>query len=437
MPKERLLLYSPQGGPRLKYIASHIVEELLGIELDYTGCLDEVSLGNIPLINYSAYPVPGAINIHPSGLLEEKGISLHRVVPEIHKGTPVLFRNSENDNPGFDIFAAAFYMLSRYEEYFPGKRDRHGRYPVTQSMAYRYGLVEEPLVEMWAERLRDLIKASYPDLSMPGREYRFIPTFDIDMPWAYRNRGVWQNSAGFAGSFLTGDMNSAVNRFQVLFMGKDDPYDTWQFLENIHQNAGLSPRFFFSAGNHTRYDKSASTGNLVFRRLIAGISKKYTTGIHPSYFSHLNGAMMQREIGKLSEITGSRVRLSRQHYLRLEIPYSYRLLAENGITDDYTLGWAEVPGFRAGTCTPFLFYDLLREEVIPLRIWPFQIMDGTFIDYMNLEPGPSAVVAGRIIEKIKAVGGTLITLWHNHSFSERGRWKGWTDLYMNIIRAAA
>ncbi len=434
---EKMLLYSPLAGPRLRYIASHLVTEILGLDLQIVSSVRDIAGTERPFINYSAAHFPAGVNIIPCGLLDEKGITGKPVRAGRHNGLPVLFRTAGVDDTGFDILAASFFMLSRYEEYLPFKKDRHGRFPLAESIAYRNGFHMEPLVEQWAGELKKAILRKFPAVVFPAREFRYIPTIDIDIPWAYKDRSLLRTSGGFARALLKGDINDIVSRYRVLAGGDQDPYDTFSHIFRLHDEAGLKPLFFLSAGTYSRYDKCVPLNSPQYRKLVREISLRYHTGIHPSYYSAIDGELMGKEIKILSHATERPVSGSRQHYLRLRMPETYRLLDDNGITDDYTMGWAEAPGFRACTCTPFLFYDLMRERSTNLRIWPFQIMDGSFTDYMHTDPLQSESLALNIIRKIGEAGGTLITLWHNESFCGKGRWKNRENLYLNIIKEAA
>ncbi len=436
MVAEKLLLYSPEISPRLRYIASHLINGMLGAGIEFSSDREAAILAERPLINYSPDPVPAAFNILPAGLLNENRISPWPVDVETCGGIPVIFRSPRGGDAGFDILAASFYMLSRYEEYLPFEKDIHGRFPVSQSLAGRHGLAGEPLVELWAKELKEGILKKFPRAVFPERQFRFIPTIDIDVPWAYLNRNLRRTAGGFARSVLRGDLKEVRSRLRVLLNFDEDPFDAWQLMEKIHESAGLSPVFFFSAGTYSRFDKSPPLTNQQYRQLIKEIAGRHATGIHPSYYSAGDGNLMHREISLFREVSGIPVCRSRQHYLRLEIPGTYRLLIENGITDDYTMGWAEAPGFRAGTCTPFMFYDLGREQATTLRIWPFQLMDGTFRDYMEVDPRQASIIATDIVNKVRDAGGTLITLWHNESLTETGRWKNWKKLYLDIISAS-
>ena len=433
---EKLLLYSPSVTPRLRYIASHLASEMLGVELLFTANLNEARSATMPLINYTASQVPGAVNILPHGLLGEKVIRTQETVPVNRDGIPLLFPSAGLDDTGFDVFAASFFMLSRYEEYLPFKKDFHGRFPYVESMACRHSLEEEPLVDLWAMILKETIIRKYPAVSFPEREFSFVPTIDVDVPWAYRNRGWWRTAGGVARSLLRGDIDDLRSRYRVLLMGDPDPYDTFDLMEKIHKDYGVSPVFFFSAGTYGMYDKCISSGHPEYRRLIEGISGRYEWGIHPSYLSYDDPFLLKKEMELIAGITGTAPVRSRQHYLRFGFPGTCRILAGSGISEDYTVGWAEIPGFRAGTCTPFLFYDLEREEPSDLKIIPFQVMDGTLRDYLELTPEAAADHALRIVKKVRDVKGTLVTLWHNESFSGVGRWNNWKNVYLEIIKAA-
>jgi hypothetical protein len=164
---------------------------------------------------------------------------------------------------------------------------------------------------------------------------------------------------------------------------------------------------------------------------IAGFSK---AGIHPSYFSSENVYYLKDEKQELEKLLRSPVTISRQHYLRWEIPGTFTALTDAGITDDYSMGFAEQPGFRAGICTPFHFYNLLVEVETPLTIHPISYMDGSFIEDMNLSPEESIEEIKKIVATVKKVNGHFICIWHNHTLSEYGIYIGWRKPYEETLR---
>jgi hypothetical protein len=161
-----------------------------------------------------------------------------------------------------------------------------------------------------------------------------------------------------------------------------------------------------------------------------------SVGIHPSYNTIEHPALLKKEIRNLRTVLNKDITSSRQHFLRIVLPSTYRNLIEHDITDDYSMGYAALPGFRAGICTPFNFYDLDLEMETKLRIHPFAVMDGTLNDYLGLTPADAIDEIKSLIREVKKVDGTFISLWHNESLSEKKRWKGWKRVYEQLIKEA-
>ena len=139
----------------------------------------------------------------------------------------------------------------------------------------------------------------------------------------------------------------------------------------------------------------------------------------------------------MAKITKKTVTSSRQHFLKLNFPSTYQGLINSGIKSDYSMGYAENIGFRAGVGVPFFWYDLEKEEATDLLIYPFQVMDVTLRNYLNLTPEDAFTQVTKIINIMKFTGGTFMTLWHNSSFAEQDGWSSdWKFLYERIIAEA-
>jgi hypothetical protein len=215
-------------------------------------------------------------------------------------------------------------------------------------------------------------------------------------------------------------------------LGKErDPYDTYQFLDSVFKGNEEKVKFFFLLGDYAQFDKNVSHENRHFQRLILNISQKYDVGIHPSFAGFLHGChgKVIKESGRLKKITGKEILKSRQHYLNLKFPKTYQNLIKAGISEDYTMGFADQTGFRAGICTPFYFYDLINETKTNLLIAPFQIMDGTLLHYQSLSPEAAFDEIKSIMTEIKNVGGTFVSIWHNETINDLGEWKGYRDVF--------
>jgi hypothetical protein len=222
-----------------------------------------------------------------------------------------------------------------------------------------------------------------------------------------------------------------MERIQVLSGLAKDPYFNYDYLNSVFAGSEGKVIFFFLLGDYNRFDKGISYKNQEFRKLIREISGKYKTGIHPSFFSATDnsGKVQQSEKARLEEITGKPVEISRQHYLKISFPETQRTLIKNGILIDYSLGFASQIGFRAGICTPFYFYDLENESQTNLKIVPFQVMDVTLRRYLEYSPAKATDEILELMEEVRKVKGTFVSVWHNESVSDTQEWKGWRKVF--------
>jgi 3-phenylpropionate/cinnamic acid dioxygenase small subunit len=52
---------------------------------------------------------------------------------------------------------------------------------------------------------------------------------------------------------------------------------------------------------------------------------------------------------------------------------------------------------------------------------------------MKLDTVSSLELTKQLIDEVKKVNGTFITLWHNETMSDAKRWEGWLEVYRSII----
>lgn len=391
-----------------------------------------------PKLNYSDRQFNDEPFLKASELLFSNSIELPDISPVHYKGETGFFETSENSLMPFDPFASAFLMVSRIEEYGKASRDNHGRFCANSSLLFRFGLLHKPVVNIWANLLATNLKQICPQLNFPKPSFRLLTTIDIDNAWAYRNKGSLRTLASLGRDIIKTDFKMAGERFEVLLGKKEDPYDTYNYLDSVLDKSSQDVIFFFHLGNYARFDKPVSWKNNHLINLIRKIAGKYKIGIHPSYRSaeRENKELIGIEKERLQEIAGLKIERSRQHYLRLQFPETYRALIAAGITEDYNMGFHDMAGFRAGICTPFKFYDLGKEQEQPLTIYPFQVMDVTLRQYMKLSPDEAIKKVKSLINEVRNVGGTFMGIWHNESVSTANEWKDYLKVFefMNLQR---
>ncbi len=337
-----------------------------------------------------------------------------------------------------DPFAALFFCLSRWEEYQAGPRDTHGRFTAKQSHAYRHHYLEQPVVNIILCSLEKALQALFPALqSAKDRQVQLLPTYDVDIPYAYRQR-AWRGLAAGLRDLLTGRFGRSWARCQSLLLGRADPFDTFAFLQDLHQRQGLPAHFFWLlAQRPSRLDPNPAPSNKAYRALIQATSQWAKMGIHPSYYSQEQATLVSEERQFLAELIGQPVAYSRQHFLRFCLPSTYRQLLLAGITQDFSMGYADAAGWRASTNLPFRWYDLEAEEASGLWVHPFAAMDVTLRQYETLAPAAAKQKIIDLYESIRPLGGPFILLWHNSSFAPHYGWAGWKAMYANLLQVLA
>lgn len=431
-----LLIYSHKITPRVRYIFKHIFTRTLLISVDFTSKIEEFVAHNGPKMTYTKTPLGNEFFVKSNDLLFEQGVNDMEMVIQNWDDVPCFFKAGAKSAIPFDIFAASFYLISRYEEYLPHVKDKHGRYTAEQSLAFKYRFLEKPVVDIWAYKLLGALKEKFPDYEYKQREYEFISTVDIDNAYAYKYKSFVRRVGGFFKDLLFFKLVNVWNRFAVTLNIKRDPFDTFQQIINIRKEKNIKTIFFFLIGDYTTFDTNVSVSKNKFRLLIKEMVDYAIVGLHPSYFTMTNAALLKKEKLRLEGIINMPIQRSRQHYLRFSLPETYQNLIDLEVEEDYSMGYASNVGFRAGTCTPFYFYDLDFEIQTPLKVFPFALMDTTLNDYMKLTPRQSLGRIRDLKNEVKAVNGSFITLFHNESLSDYDRWKGWKRLYDSMIKIA-
>ena len=432
-----LLIYTPKITNRLGYTLNAIFRHVLGTEFTITTDRKVFSEHTDAKLSYGPERLTEeAPHVRAADLLFETTIAEQELRPFKEGGEARLFPTYGNGaDLGYDPFAAAFYMLSRYEEYLPHRTDEHGRYLATESVAYREGFLDRAMVDRWAMDAKRVIKRYYPDYEFPKRRYDFVQTVDIDAAYCYKHKGLERTVAGLVRDLAQKNKYGTVKeRLRVLAGKEPDPFDTFDYILSLkRQHKEMHLVFFALLGDYGVYDKPISYHNDEFRELLKHLCDHAKVGIHPSYNSLTTPHLIDIETKRLMDILHRRIVRSRFHFLRLQFPNSYRSLIRAGIRHDYTMGYADTPGYRAGTATPYPFYDLSRDSETQLTIHPFVLMDTTLQKYMSLKPAEGLEQIKYYIDEARAVGGTFSCIWHNQHLCGREGWEGWREVYEEMI----
>lgn len=428
-----LLLYSSSTSARLQYIVNFFSHELFDRPIRITNDKEEYSSFRGAKLNYSQKPIiPNEFHISPVALLFEDGIRPQEINCFDYNFQKAFFR-TEGTIP-FDIFAASFYLISRYEEYLPHTKDQYGRYDHSNSLAFKEGFLNQPVVNHWLAEFRKELSSIYPFLKFRGREFSNLVTYDIDIAYSYLNKGWRRNMGGTIRSLARGEWKMIWERWNVLLGRKRDPFDCYEWLDALHLYCRLKPYYFFLvAKNSSTYDKNIPTTSRKFRELIEYYAGTYTVGIHPSWQSGDDENLLKEEIEWLEVVADREISASRQHYLRFELPGTYRQLIRRGISKDFSMGYGGINGFRASVASCFKWYDLEKEQATSLTVYPFCFMDATAYFNEKLTPQQAYNELMQLYSAVRKVNGMLITIWHNHllgSNTASAEWRQMFELFM-------
>jgi len=431
-----LLVYSYRITPRIRYIFKHILTRTLLIPVSFTSKVEDFVAHNGLKLSYTKTALGSEFFIKSNDLLFEQGVNDLEINVQKWDDVPCFFATNINSSLPFDIFAASFYLITRYEEYLPHVKDSHGRFTAEQSLAFKYKFLEKPVIDIWSYKFLLLLKERFPDYTYKTRKYNYISTIDIDNAYAYKHKSFIRGFGGFFMDIFRFKLRDVWNRTAVNLNLKKDPFNTFNELLSFKKEFNIKTIFFFSIGDYTTFDTNVSASKNKYKLLIKNVQDYALVGLHPSYFTMNNASMLKKEKGRLENITNTTIKKSRQHYLRFNLPETYQQLIDLEIDEEYSMGYASNVGFRASTCTPFYFYDLDFEIQTPLKVFPFALMDTTLNDYLKLTPKQSLGKIRDLRNEIKAVNGTFITLFHNESLSDYLRWKGWKRLYESMLKIA-
>ncbi|MEP2238487.1 MAG: polysaccharide deacetylase family protein [Maribacter sp.] len=409
----------------------HIFVNILGIELDFTTKVEEFIKHAGPKITYTKQPLQNEFFIRSNELLFEQGINDIQLNIGDYEGTPCFFQAGERSTLPFDIFAASFFMLSRYEEYLPHVKDIHGRFSPKDSIAFQNGFLKKPVVDIWAFKLLDALKERFADLEYKNKTYDFISVIDVATSHCYANRGLMRGIIGMLMDLGTFKLKRVVERIAVGLNRQKDPYDNYNELIALHKKYAIKGNFFFQYADYSKYDKNVSTNSMKFKSLIKHVADYMPVSLAASYSSFSDLDLLKKEKANLEEVINRPVNNCKMRYNRVDVPQTYRNLIAAEFTNDFTMGYTFELGFRAGTCTPFQFYDIPLEVKQPIKVHPFAIHD---ISLSKIKKDQDLFRQVQLItNEVKEVNGTLIAMFSNEVLGNKEE-RDWMTVYSEIIK---
>jgi hypothetical protein len=421
---QTISIYSQLRSQRLLYVLDFVFVEQLGIKYlltDDPTSNAEVSYGlsdskiSIPMLDW----LQDHKNI-PIDNVEIVLLEIQKWIDSNHLMIP-------------DIFGFIFWSLSRYEEYEDKIRDEHGRFSAHQSLAYRKNTLLLPIIDECISKLHTILKHQYPEFAFQSKKVIHRSTIDIDQMWAFAHKG-YKVGLGALKARLMGSNVEFELRKKSFISAYDDPFFTFIDIDKWHVDAELNPTFFIlSSDNKHVLDVNHPVDQTPMMAILQGLDHEDNIALHPSIHSHSNIDVLVNEKLKLEKVLGKKISKSRQHFLKLNLPITYRRLIDAGIAEDHSMGYADHIGYRAGTGHSFLWYDLENEKTTSLRIFPLIVMDVTLKKYMKESPESALSKCNAIISKADSLYSPFTLLWHNSSLSAIEDWTQWRIVYQRLL----
>lgn len=419
-----IVIYTNEVTNRLKYVFDFVFIDYFGLDIRYeTAGIFE------PNENIVAYNRchPNALHFEAVDLLFKNDIV--SINPEVikYKEWIALFP-VHGGVFSFDVFAAIFYLLSRYEEYLPFPKDEHGRFPSSHNLLVKYKMEQQPIVEIWLAFLKEELIKNNNNLVFKNRTYGFISTIDVDHLFAFKGKSIFKNLGG-----LIKRPKSAIARLKTIVGIKRDPFDTFDWLNEIHKEQGLKAKLFFLLNNENALNSQTDSESNVFLYKIKALKEQqFDFAIHPSYwFTHKENFV--NEFKKFKNIFGYSPVEARQHFLRISFPAYFQKLILLGVKMDYSIGFSDINGFRSGISVVHPFFDLTTNSISSLYLAPFCIADHVDRFYQKRTAQQIKFEYSQIINNLKKINGQLITLFHNDSFGDNRNKIDWVEIFTYLL----
>jgi len=424
-----LTIYADKISKRLTYTLAVIFDDRK-IEYRLVNDVQIFKDASFPKIAYSDDLIfENDATIYPSTLLFEEEILNHIVEKSEWNKQEVLSFDGVSD-----VLGSIFYVISLYDDYLQEKTDDHDRNIGVNSLLFKMKWLNQLIVERWSEQFIAFIESENGcSLGANKIPFNIIPTFDIDNVYAYRLKQGWRKYMSILKDILKNNRMRLKERRAVLSGLKKDPYDTYEKIEEIAAK-GFDVKVFWLLGKYGTYDRNVDYNNLHHRRLISEVDKFANVGLHPSYQSNQSEISLREEKSRTEEILDREVLHTRQHFLKIKLPITFVNLEKVGFTDDYSLGYADQIGFRAGVARPFMWYNLKENEVSTLKLHPISYMDGTLNEYMELSISEALKTVNKLKAEVQTYGGNFVALWHNETIGDYGKWKGWSEVLEETLK---
>lgn len=426
-----ILIYTNRLNARIRYVFTHFFETYTENTIEITDVLETFIAHNGPKFSYTNHKLSNEFFIDAHPLLFEQGVRDQDIKISRWQTIPVFFPCKQESSIPYDVFAATFYMISRYEEHIPHLKDDMNRFSTNGALASASKFANKPVVDMWAQLFLDCFKVEFPELIIKQPKSNLQTILEVPVAYAYKSKSMLRTFFESAIDFFNLRFLEIFERFAVRLSFRPDPYDIYQSWVGLHQKFKIPTKVMFMFARPSANDRNISIFKHRFIERIKDVADDVPTSLLASYQSTDQPDLLQIEVSRLSEIIHHPLKDIRQHLVRLRFPTTYDHFANLGFVNDYSLQFVDFLGYRAGTGFPFRFYNLSKEQCSNLLIHPVVAHESILRDQ------GSPRKARRLLEQCKVynkVYGTPMTLvLTNTILDKRQKNKPWKRMFTEFL----
>ena len=428
-----ILVFTNKITPRVKYIFKHIFTLRLGLEIEFTLDVNYFKEYDSFKMSYVDTQISDEFYINPSEILLSHKIEDLDIEVENLDGLPIFFSCKENPFFQFDIFGASFYLISRYEEYLLHLKDNFGRFNPCSSIAYKNRFLNKPIVDFWIKSFSEKFLDFYPNIKFRKNSFKLTTCLEVPCAFEFKGKGLIRTLGGIVRDFIRLDVYRLYKRVPVLLNLRKDPLDNYSSWIKLNKSNGIETTVFFLLSDFSRYDRNLSVFSNTFIEKIKDISDFCEVSLLSSFSSTENELLLKKEINTLQSIIHRPIKKTRQNLLKIDFPTTYRKFARLGFTDDFSLQYYDLPGFRASTSNPFYFFDLENEIETKLLLNPVSVSDRVLKIYKK------PIVARQVLEEItryvKEVDGIMTLVLNNSINSDYSTNFKWKNMFKKFFKS--
>lgn len=397
--KQLVLIYLEQLSPKIEYVFKHIFKQIFLFEVEFTSNKGYFISSILPKISYCSLSITNELHLKSSSFFSQNSIE-------------EMLNYLETEDFWKDKVAVSFALLTRLEEYRNFKKDNFGRFTLNESILFKKIDAKQPFIDDFAFNILKELKNKYSNLCAP--KYFFEqPTIDLDHPFYFKHKLLSRQLASLFSSLIRLNIKMFFIKLFILLGFTKDKYDIYE-ITNKFKNI----IYFLPLGKYSKIDSFHNVKKKSYNDFLQKLKWKNKIMLHPSYASNDSIFTLTREIKRFQVLYGETPTGCRQHYIKLEFPATYQNLIQQGIANDFSMGFHDAVGFRAGTCTPFYWFDLTKNKETFLKVFPFCWMDATFIKYLKLPTNERKKQIEELKNTVKKYEGYYSYIFHNDYFDK-------------------